>query len=120
VVFKGLLLLILLIPAIGVTYYFAVALPNHNKATLDFEKQKYADQKAGAELEAAQKQRNDEERGLHLDSCLATAEAQYTAGIRSNGTRSGNGGYSVPTAVMTEIQHKKDSEVAECHREYGR
>jgi hypothetical protein len=118
--FKALLLLILLIPAIGVTYYFAVALPAHNKATLEFEKQKYADQQAKAEREATQKKKTDEEQRWHLDICLAAAEEHFTADVRSNGTRTGNGGYSVPTAVMTQIQRKKDSEIAECHRQYAR
>jgi hypothetical protein len=40
--FKALLVVVVAIPACAVVYDFAVALPAHNKAVLEFEQQKYA------------------------------------------------------------------------------
>jgi hypothetical protein len=46
-------LLILLIPALAVSYYFAEALPANQRATLDFEKQKYEAENAAKEKKEA-------------------------------------------------------------------
>ena len=43
--YKSLVVLTLLFPALAISYYFAVSLPAHNQAVLDFERQKYNDQK---------------------------------------------------------------------------
>lgn len=116
--FRGIVLVLLLIPALAVSYYFAVSLPAHNKATLDFEKQKYHDQLAKERLAQQKAQEDERQAAGDLKDCLSRAQATYDSDIASNGTRNNKGGYSVDLAVQNILQHKKEAAIAECHRQY--
>lgn len=119
-VFKSLIVVLIAIPAIAVSYYFAFALPAHNKETLAFEKQKYFDQqqkeKEFAERELTERAR----RKVALTSCLAEVNTNYASRVAGNGTRDGHGGYSVPVAVANQLLHQKEDEISECHRQFGK
>lgn len=115
---KNLLAIVLLIPALAVSYYFAVALPAHNQATLEFEKLKYNDKKA-EEKEAAEETLSRETATAQMvTACIADADNDYSAGLKRNGTPSSKGGYSIPTVLLTSIERKRDAAIEECHRQY--
>ncbi|MGC9971455.1 MAG: hypothetical protein ABSE56_12795 [Bryobacteraceae bacterium] len=113
--FKALLVVVLAIPACAVAYYFAVALPAHNKTVLEFEQQKYAaaqEEKRAAKAEAAR-------RTLELRSCLAEADNQYYRDVKNNGEKAADGTYSVDTRVQSGLEHKKQNAITECQKKFG-
>jgi hypothetical protein len=113
--FKAFLVVVLAIPACSVAYYFAVALPAHNKAALEFEQQKYAaaqEEKRAAKAEAAG-------RTLELRSCLLEADNQYDRDVKNNGEKTANGTYSLDTRVQSGLEHKKQNVITECQKRFG-
>jgi len=113
--FFGILATIL---TMSIAYYFAVALPAHNKAVLDFEKEKYRNEQAAMK---AKEQKELEETAigkLKLSTCLAKADHQYQIDVESNGTRNAKGGFSVPTDTVVVLDRRHAAAVSECHRSY--
>src|SRR5437016_10616849 len=105
-VFKSVVVIALMVPALAVSYYFAILLPAHNRAVLDFEKQKYADQQANEQLMIFKAEREDKVRKGKLDVCLAKADTDYLDSIRRNGTLSKKGGYDLDMAEANGIQRR--------------
>jgi hypothetical protein len=75
------LLVVLLIPALAIAYYFAIALSQNQKEHLAFEKQNYADEKK-RKPEEEEKRTTDE---TLLKDCLDTADTAYWSYIKLNG-----------------------------------
>jgi hypothetical protein len=116
---RGLLGVAMLIAALSVSYYFAIALPQHNRDLLEFEKEKY---KAQQLKEAANEKELKEEqsvRGRKLQMCIDRANLQFDAGLKNNGTPSRTGGYNVPIEVANSLQRSKELSIAECHKLFG-
>jgi hypothetical protein len=72
------------------------------------------------QLEADKTKAADEQsqKEVNLQVCVAAANDQYQQNIMSNGTKSRDGRYSVPTVVMTELDHQKQSKIEECRLLY--
>jgi len=105
---------------LAVSYYFALALPAHNRAVLDFEREKYRT------AQQEKKAKEDEERSLRdsadqeFRGCTADAERVYSSSLKSNGAPNGHGSYSVSTASLTVIERQKTEALNECQRQYDR
>jgi alpha-L-arabinofuranosidase len=117
--FKVATLSILLIPALAISYYFAVALPSNQRATLEFEKHKYEMEQVEKMKREAAAQEEANGRTIKVATCLEVANDHYNAAIRLNGTKDSSG-FMVPNSVMEGIDRRKQSEVAECHRLYDK
>ena len=111
--FKVVLLFVLAIPACAIAYYYAVVLPNHERATLDLEKQKFD---AAQEEKKAAKDAGDL-RDAQLEACLQSADNNYFKDIRNNGTPAGNGSYNVDTRVQAGIDRRKQNAITECEKQ---
>jgi hypothetical protein len=110
---------ILLIPALAIAYYFAIALPENQRASLAFEKQKYADQQKREREQAQKKEEDAQARRSSLSTCLYLAEQESLADVTRNGKPARNGLYSVEVSVGNAIQRRKEHAIAECHRQFG-
>jgi hypothetical protein len=116
---KSLVSGILLIPALAIAYYFAIALPENQRANLAFEKQKYADQQKREQEAVKKSEELAEENKASLSTCLYLAEQQSLADVTRNGKPARDGLYSVELSVGNAIQRRKEHAVAECHRQFG-
>lgn len=117
---KVLLGVLATILALSVSYYFAVELPAHNRAVLDFEREKYRtsqQEKKAKEAEETNLRRSADEDLLY---CTAAAETAYTNEVKANGTPGARGTYTVPTATITVIQQKRTQALNECQKEFDR
>lgn len=119
--FKLGILLVLLIPALAISYYFGIALPANERAKLQFEKDKYAAEQAA---KSAQNEERESAR-IQLQSCLDSADTEYWSYIKLNGTlvkgkEGTEGAYSTPTFVLETADKRKQNALAECHRQYDR
>lgn len=108
------LFVILLMPALAISYYFAISLPNHNNSLLELERQKYADQKA---KEQELKLKSEKEANM-LTICISNAENAYDVGLKQNGTPTKSGGYSVPVALLNALQRKRETDIDNCHKSF--
>jgi hypothetical protein len=119
---KATALLILLVPALAVSYYFAIALPENERARLAFEKSKYEDDKAEKQKREAREGIQATDRKYAFERCVRQAEARYQQYLELNGKTTPE----KPNAILTPHhitdradKHKKD-DVEECHRLHGR
>lgn len=92
VILLALCCLSFLVVAASVSYYYAVALPRHNREALDFEREKYAAQVAESdrkrkEAEEKAKWEKDEMAANQflLNDCLKQADDAYWSYMRLNG-----------------------------------
>jgi len=116
------LLLIVLIPALAINYYFVVVLPEAERAKLQFEKDKYAaEKKERPDREAKDAERKSTNEAL-LQSCLETADQNYWIYIKLNGTAVPGklGTYNAPMTTWNYADKKKEQDIAECHRQYDK
>jgi hypothetical protein len=117
---KALMGLLATVLTLSVSYYFAISLPAHNRAVLDFEREKYRTaQQEKKDKEAADKAVKDSA-DQELEVCTWTADSSYQAMLKSNGTPTGGGRFSIVTAVQTMIERQKTQALEECNREYER
>jgi len=117
---KALIGLLAAVLTFSVSYYFAIALPAHNRATLDFEREKYRTAQQEKKSEEDEKTRIRESAKQELFSCTMLAEDAYSKVLKANGTPSVHGTYNIPTANLTVIDRQKAQAVGECQREYDR
>jgi hypothetical protein len=64
--------------------------------------------------------KDDSDRRAKLESCVAHANANFDSTLASNGTKNGRGSYSVPVAVLAEMQKQKQGKVEECRLLYAK
>jgi hypothetical protein len=117
---KILLGLLATILTLSLSYYFVMALPAHNRAVLDFEREKYRIEQQETKAKAQEQKQRDNDADEKLQRCIALADINYSSNLRSNGTRNSSGGYSVPTEVLTVIDRQKTQALSECQKEYDR
>ena len=116
------ILLILAVVLVGsISYYFAIALPTHNRRMLEFEREKYEREEAARAQQAESAQADTWYREQMLQTCTARAEKDYWETIKGNSKPApGKPGYlSTPTHVLDSAQKRKADALAECHRQYG-
>jgi hypothetical protein len=114
---KGLLSLLASVVALSVAYYYSISLPAHNRAVLDFEKQKYRDAQLRAEREEAQKRETAERRRDQLDTCLARVEDEYNTAIRENASSRTRTGFQLDARVYQAIQRRQEQNRRDCYRQ---
>ena len=115
--FKSALLVILLIPALAISYYFVVALPSNEHLRLQFEKEKYETEKR-ANTEQEQKRKDNE---IQLGLCALHADNEYQTSIKLNGKKvSGKQGILVPTYIVEQAEKRRNDALAECHKRFDR
>ena len=119
---KNALLLVLLLPALAVAYYFAIALPSNEKAKLQFEKAKYDAEKKEKADSATKMQQADAERKTSLDYCVSQADLNYWNYVKLNGSevKSKPGTYTASLQVWNTADKRKNDALAECHRQYDK
>ncbi len=104
---------------LSVSYYFAIALPAHNRALLEFEREKY--RTAQEEKTAKEKEEKDLRASADQEmfSCKISAEAEYSKNLKLNGTPNAHG-FSVPTTIQAVIERQRTQAINECQREFER
>lgn len=109
--------MILLIPALAVSYYFGVVLPANERTRLQLEKDKYEAEKK----EKAEQHERAASNEKMLGFCVDGTDAEYWSYIKLNGTPVAGkpGTYSAPTYIWEAAQKRKNDGLAECHKEYG-
>ena len=116
------LLFILALPAFALAYYFAVALPENQKARLDFDRERYqTEKKEQVEREAKLKEERDNKQ-IFFDACVADAVTAYWSYVKLNGepVKGKPDTYNAPTTVWDTADKRKTNAIAECHRLYDK
>jgi hypothetical protein len=129
----ALVLPLLLIAVASITYYFTIALPKYNKARLDFEVQKYRDQKAQEERERSDRELKEQLKQIHdetkeklkrineeaLDECLREADAARIRYVeRNGGVRKEDGWIEAPRYVWEDADRKMKIGKDDCYKRY--
>ena len=67
-------------------------------------------------IEDTQKEKAQEDatKEARFKQCVYSADDDYDAGLRLNGTKNKNGSYAVPTASLAELQRQKQNKLEEC------
>ena len=120
--------------ALSISYYFFIALPNHNQALLDLERDKFQAEQAERKTrdrEIEQKKIDEEdakrraeiarqEKEELLSDCTSNAEDVYWNYIKLNGTpvEGKPGVYSAPQYVWDRAAKSKKTVLDECYRKY--
>ncbi|SRR6266496_3517549 len=109
----------------SIAYFFVFALPKHNAAKLQFERQKYEEEKAYKEsrdreqqLEKAEKEGQAEFDKL-LDDCLFRADETAENYVMLNGgVKTDKGTITAASRLWDEAEKKKKAAKDECYRKY--
>lgn len=103
-------------------YYFVIALPSHNRAVLQFEREKFEQETAAKQRREAAAELDAELREGILESCTDAAEREYWFYVKLNGKPipGKDGTWTAPGHVWDSAQKKKVDALAECHRKHGR
>jgi hypothetical protein len=125
-------LLVAAVPAVSVSYYFAIALPRDNAARLrlDQDRMKAAEAEksfkaVSADMERqrveSEQQRLETDRTYNAtmrDACFKDADDHYWAYVKLNGSSTGPGTYSASHTVWDYADNMKKAELDECYRRY--
>jgi hypothetical protein len=111
-----------IIAGLAVAYYFAIALPNQNRANLNFQEQQYQDQQNSQQSAAKQVAQDKAQRSLSLTECMSEAQDTYNSSFQLNSTPVyGKTGVSRWNSLIiqnnTEAKLKNDKDL--CVSEYG-
>ena len=63
---------------------------------------------------------DESERRAKLQGCVEEANATYNQLVSRNGTKTRAGGYSVPVAVLSQMESQRRSGIDECRLLYGK
>lgn len=88
----------------SVSYYFVYFLPQQERAKTQ-----------AAALKEATAQLKEEERRVNLEACLSTAEANYRALQRANGTGKN---FSMPLELAKAIDKRRNDERDDCYKRH--
>jgi len=119
---RSYLLGLVTILVLAISYYFIIALPAHNRAMLQFEREKYDTTQKEKEMNQAAEIKEKEENEIVLDNCIKSAEARYYDYIRLNGTEvhGKKGLYNAPLHILESASKTKKADLEECYRKYRR
>jgi hypothetical protein len=115
------------IALLAIAYYFAVALPEQNRANLQLERDKFnheLEEKKAKALEEAQKESQRafgrENAQTEYDGCLEVVTKKFNRDLELNGTPIPGkpGTYNAPSAIMNEIQKQEAENKEACRRQY--
>lgn len=113
---------ILLIPALAIAYYFAIALPENQRERLAFEKQKYENEWKKKASDEERQFTEKEANARELSECLLQVESDYWSYIKLNGNPvPGKAGtYTARISTWNIADKNKKDAIEECHRRYGK
>ena len=63
---------------------------------------------------------DESERRAKLQGCVEEANATHNQLVSKNGTKTRAGGYSVPVAVLSQLENQRRGEIEECRLLYGK
>lgn len=116
-----------IIALLSIALYFAVLLPQHDRAKLQLEREKFEQQeKVRQEKEQADSERQQEiekakdQAKTDLLDCRATTERNYGKGLKLNGTLvpGKKDTYRGPTSLFDQLEKEQRAEDAACQRQY--
>jgi hypothetical protein len=122
---RNVLLALATILTLSICYYILVILPRESRARLDFEKQKYEDQKIQELKSRQESDRIKAENETELLLCESDADTRYWTYIKLNKSSSRAGGkpgeviYVAPQTVWDAAAREKKEALAQCQRKYG-
>ena len=121
----------LVIMLLALAYYFGIALPEQNRAKLQFERDKFEqerkekqNQQRAKELEAMQKhaQRGIEKKNAEdvYHACRVAAENDFNKGLELNGTPipGEKGSYNLPSETSKVLHKQQNDEKEACRKVY--
>lgn len=123
----NLFLSLLGIAALSICYYFAIALPNHNQALLELEREKFKASQQDKQNTAREKQLREEQakndamyREVQLTICASDAESNYWNYVKLNGKAvpGKNGVYTASSYIWDIAEQRKRAALDECHRQW--
>jgi uncharacterized protein HemX len=123
----GIVLLLVSVLALSIAYYFAISLPNHNRALLELEREKFMaaqeeKQMAGKEeaLKELDTQIDAATREIQLHTCIDKAEAAYKTYVKLNGNEvpGKKGVYTAGRVIWDSAAKAKNEALEECHRQW--
>jgi hypothetical protein len=115
------------IALLAIAYYFAVALPEQNKAKLQFERDKFNQEVAGKKARTEEEAQKESQRVFgkqnaqsEYDGCLEDARKKFNRDLELNGTPVPGepGTYNAPSAIMNEIEKRQAENKEACRRQY--
>jgi hypothetical protein len=115
------------IALLAIAFYFAIALPMHDRAKLQFEREKFEteqrDKKTKEEAEALKHQMQQQAResaDTKNLGCLAAAETRFNSGLELNGTPipGKKGSYHLSQAALAHLRKEQNDNDEECRRQY--
>ena len=123
----GVLILFVAIISISISYYFVVALPSHNRALLELERQKFEAAQEVNSRELSDKTLKEElakidadYRQTRLDNCIDEADKAYWSYVKLNGkpVPGKEGTYTAPMPIWDAAKNAKKDALDECHRQW--
>ena len=125
---RNYLLFLCTVLVFAVSYYFVIALPQHDRAKIELEREKFqAEQKEKEKKESAEKEAKNTAsfdaiaREVELEGCINKADSNYWTYVKLNGQEVENkpGTYTALQRVWDSAAKTKKAELDECHRRYG-
>ncbi|SRR6266496_142737 len=117
---RNLLLVLCTLVALAVAYYFAIALPRHNRDRLEFDREKFKAQQEEKQREQEEKREAEQEarskteveaagNEAALDSCTDEAEDEYWSYVKLNGqpVTGKPGVYTAPQYIWDDAAKRK-------------
>jgi hypothetical protein len=116
---RGFLILLIAVFVLSIAYYFAIALPNHNRAMLDLEREKFrVSEEEKNRKERLAKNDADYKKNM-LKNCINGVEDRYWRYVELNKERTDkNGAIFAKADVWDRAQKVKKEELEECHRQW--
>ncbi len=128
---RNLLLCLCTLVAVAIAYYFAIALPRHNQARLEFDREKFRAQQEEKQKEQEDKREAQQEarskaeieaagNEAALDSCIDDAEDEYWSYIKLNGEPVAGkpGVYTAPQYIWDDAAKRKKAALDACYKRY--
>ena len=115
------------IALLAIAYYFAVALPEQNRARLQLERDKFNQELEQRKTKEDEEARKESQRSIgkesaqtEYDTCLEDARKKFNRDLELNGKPvSGKPGtYTAPSTIMNEIEKQQSGNIEACRRQY--
>ena len=115
---RNYLLFLSTILVFAVSYYFVIALPQHNRSKIDLEREKFQTEQKEKESAQERARFNAIVKDVDLGQCIQTAEDNYWTYIKLNGQEVAgkSGTYTASQIIWDRAAKAKKAELDECHR----
>jgi hypothetical protein len=115
------------IALLAIAYYFAVALPEENRARLQLERDKFNQQLEEKKAKEAEQTLKESQRAIgkenaqsEYEACVQDATKKFNRDLALNGTPVPGkpGTYSAPSAIMNQIEKGEAEKKETCRMQY--